>query len=156
MQAIGTMGGQLRRATPDDAAAVRALVRAAYAKWIPVMGREPRPMRADYDQAVREHLVTLLIIDKSLIGVIELVVEPDAVLIENIAVLPDHTGRGYGHALMSYAREVAQSLGHKRLWLYTNKLMAENIAFYQRLGYAIDREEGTRDWGQVVYMSMSI
>ena len=52
--------------------------------------------------------------------------------------------------------EVAQSEGHKRLWLYTNKLMAENIAFYQRLGYAIDREEGTRDWGQVVYMSMSI
>ena len=156
MQGIVTMGSQLRRATPDDAAAVRALVRAAYAKWIPVMGREPRPMRADYDEAVREHLVTLLIIDKSLIGVIELVVEPDAVLIANIAVLPDHTGRGYGQALMSYAREVAQSLGHKRLWLYTNKLMAENIAFYQRLGYTIDREEGTRDWGQVVYMSMSI
>ena len=37
--------------------------------------------------------------------------------------------------------EVAQSEGHKRLWLYTNKLMAENIAFYQRLGYPIDREE---------------
>jgi GNAT superfamily N-acetyltransferase len=91
-----------------------------------------------------------------LIGIIELVVEPDAVLIENVAVRPDQRGRGYGYALMSHAREVALSLGHKRLWLYTNKLMAENIAFYQRLGYAIDREEATPDWGQVVYMSIDL
>jgi GNAT superfamily N-acetyltransferase len=150
------MPGQLRRATAEDAPAVRALVRAAYAKWVPVIGREPRPMVADYDQAVREHLVTLVIVDDSLIGIIELVVEPNAVLIENVAVRPDQRGKGYGYALMSHARELAQSLGRKRLWLYTNKLMAENIAFYQRLGYAIDREEGTRDWGEVVYMSMSI
>ena len=34
----------LRRATPRDAEAVRALTRAAYAKWVPLIGREPRPM----------------------------------------------------------------------------------------------------------------
>jgi hypothetical protein len=60
----------LRRATAEDAAAVRALVRAAYAKWVPVIGREPRPMTANYDEAVHEHLITLLTIDGSLIGVI--------------------------------------------------------------------------------------
>ncbi|HZY55656.1 MAG TPA: GNAT family N-acetyltransferase, partial [Reyranella sp.] len=36
-----------RSAAPGDAAAIRALVRAAYAKWVPVLGREPRPMQAD-------------------------------------------------------------------------------------------------------------
>jgi hypothetical protein len=41
----------LRRATPPDAPAVRDLTRAAYAKWVPVLGREPLPMTADYDAA---------------------------------------------------------------------------------------------------------
>ena len=38
----------LRRAGPDDAGAIRSLTRAAYAKWVPVIGREPMPMQADY------------------------------------------------------------------------------------------------------------
>ena len=32
----------LRRAAAADAAAVRALTREAYAKWVPVIGREPQ------------------------------------------------------------------------------------------------------------------
>jgi len=34
-------GVRLRRAIPADAAAIRELTRAAYAKWVPVIGREP-------------------------------------------------------------------------------------------------------------------
>ena len=44
-----------------DASAVRELTRTAYAKWVPVIGREPKPMGADYDRAVRDHIVDLLI-----------------------------------------------------------------------------------------------
>jgi hypothetical protein len=57
------MANHLRRATPDDAAAVRALVRSAYAKWVPIIGREPVPMTADFDLAVRNHIVDLLFVD---------------------------------------------------------------------------------------------
>ena len=45
----------LRRARVEDAAAIRALSRAAYGKWVPLIGREPKPMTADYGKAVREH-----------------------------------------------------------------------------------------------------
>ena len=48
-----TIRAGLRRATPADASAVRDLTRAAYARWVPVIGREPGPMNADYDLAVR-------------------------------------------------------------------------------------------------------
>jgi N-acetylglutamate synthase-like GNAT family acetyltransferase len=150
------MPNHLRRATPDDAAAVRALVRAAYAKWVPVIGREPQPMTADYEHAVRNHIVDLLFVDDELTALIELVVEPDCVLIENVAVRPDQAGRGHGQALLAHAAEVARSKGRKRLRLYTNRLMAENIALYRRLGYAIDRDETTPDGRQVVHMSVSI
>lgn len=41
------MNFQIRRATTDDAPTVGLLTRAAYAKWVPVIGREPLPMKAD-------------------------------------------------------------------------------------------------------------
>ena len=56
-------GSKLRRATAADAANVRALTRAAYAKWVPVIEREPLPMTADYDLAVVEHIIDLLEVD---------------------------------------------------------------------------------------------
>lgn len=43
-------------ATLSDIDAIRMLVR-AYPKWIPVIRREPRPMLADHDAAVREHRI---------------------------------------------------------------------------------------------------
>jgi hypothetical protein len=38
----------LRRAQPADARAMRALTRAACASSVPHIGREPKPMTADY------------------------------------------------------------------------------------------------------------
>jgi hypothetical protein len=40
-------------------------------------------------------------------------------------------------------------------WLYTNKLFAANLGFYERLGYAIDREEPFMG-GAVVHMRKAI
>ncbi len=54
-----------------DAAAVRVLTREAYAKWVPVIGREPLPMRADHDEAVRQHRIDLAFLDGGLAGLIE-------------------------------------------------------------------------------------
>src|SRR5262252_3472638 len=51
---------ELRRALPADAGAVRDLTRQAYAKWVPLIGREPKPMTADYELAVRRHRFDLL------------------------------------------------------------------------------------------------
>lgn len=42
-----------RRAGEDDAEIVRTLTHAAYAKWVPVIGRNPKPMNADCEHAVR-------------------------------------------------------------------------------------------------------
>jgi hypothetical protein len=38
----------LRQAVPADVAIVRDLARLAYTKWVPVFGREPLPMTANY------------------------------------------------------------------------------------------------------------
>ncbi|RZS82134.1 acetyltransferase (GNAT) family protein [Phyllobacterium myrsinacearum] len=132
---------KLVRATMGDADAVRSLVRSAYAKWIPVIGREPKPMGADYEHAVQHHLVDLLYADGELAGLIEMIRETGCLLIENVAVAPAFQGRGYGRLLLTHAEALAGSLGLREIRLYTNKMFAENIALYLKLGYAIDREE---------------
>lgn len=131
----------IRRAGPADAGAVRALTRAAYAKWVAVIGREPLPMRADYDAAVRRHVVDMVVEAATPVALVELVVRPDDVLIENLAVSPDHQGRGLGRDLLAHAERVVAEAGHATVRLYTNALCAENIAFYGRHGYRVEREE---------------
>jgi GNAT superfamily N-acetyltransferase len=146
----------LRRAIPDDATDIQLLVRAAYAKWVPIIGREPVPMTADYGHAVRNHIVDVLFLDDRLAAVIEMIAEPNCLLIENVAVRPDQSGKGHGRTLLAHAAKLARSMGRDRLRLYTNKLMAENISLYQQLGYVIDREQTTPDGRQIVHMSTKI
>ena len=146
---------QIRRAGEADAAAVRELTRSAYAKWVPLIGREPMPMTADYERAVREHMIDLLFVDARLVALIETVNEADHLLIANVAVAPPFQGRGYGRLLLDHAERLAASLRLPELKLYTNKRLVTNIDLYRRLGYAIDREEPFMG-GFMVHMSKRI
>ena len=145
----------MRRALPEDAPAIRDLTRAAYAKWVPIIGREPLPMAADYVAAMQNHRIDLLYLDGTLAALIELSPESDHLMIENVAVLPAYQGRGLGHSLMAHAEQVAASMGHAMITLYTNKLFAENVELYRKLGYRIDREESWTG-GVAVHMSKPV
>jgi GNAT superfamily N-acetyltransferase len=132
---------QIRRAGPADAADVRELTRSAYAKWVPLIGREPVPMVANYERAVREHMIDLLFVGAGLVALIETVNKTDHLLIENLAVAPPFQGRGYGRLLLDHVERLAASLRLPELKLYTNQQFATNIEFYSRHGFAVDREE---------------
>ena len=146
---------RLVRAVAADAPAVRQLVRDAYARWVPVFGREPMPMTADYDAAVREHEIDLLYLEDSLAAVIELIIRPDDLFIENIAVAPSQQGRGLGRHLLAHAVARAKTLSLPRLCLLTGQLMDSNVRLYQSLGFQIDRTEPFMD-GFTVYMSKDL
>lgn len=143
----------IRRAGAADAAAIDALTQAAYAKWVPIIGRKPMPMTADYARAVTEHQIDVIDLDGRLAALAELAIEPDHLLIVNLAVAPDRQGQGLGSALLRHADEVAAELGLPELRLYTNRLMAQNIALYRRHGYRLDRVDERSPHWSVVYMS---
>lgn len=130
---------KVRRATPADAAAIRALTRAAYARWIPAIGREPMPMTADYNRAVASHVIDLVEDEGALIALIETIPRADHLLIENVAVRPDRQGDGLGDRLLRHAESCAQALGLAEIRLYTNAAFESNIAFYARRGYRESR-----------------
>jgi hypothetical protein len=71
----------------------------------------------------------------------ETIAHADHLLIQNVAVSPDFQGRGFGRQLLTHAEQLAASLGHDEIRLYTNKLFAANLVLYGRLGYRVDREE---------------
>ena len=132
---------ELRHASEADVEDIANLTRAAYAKWIPAIGREPKPMAADYRAVVRSNRFDLLYLDGTLAALIETIDQGDGLLIENLAVLPEFQRRGLGSRLMLHAEDIARSLGHERIWLYTNRRFTGNVELYVRLGYQVDSEE---------------
>ena len=144
----------LRRAEAGDAAAVRQLTREAYAKWVPLIGREPKPMQADYSEAIRRHRIDLIDRDGRLAALIETIAEPGHLLVENVAVSPAFQKQGLGRQLMAHAEQLAAAQGYRTIRLYTNKLFAENVALYLKFGYRVEREEVVPA-GTVVHMSKS-
>jgi GNAT superfamily N-acetyltransferase len=142
----------LRRATSSDVRIIGEITRAAYAQWVAVIGREPKPMTADYARAVADHVIDLLEEDGRPIALIETIPTSAYLLIENIAVLPDRHGRGVGGVLLRHADTLARSLGLNELRLYTNAKFASNIAFYSRRGFEEFLREPHPAGGEVVHM----
>jgi GNAT superfamily N-acetyltransferase len=130
-----------RRATPADAGAIRTLVREAYARWVPVIGREPLPMQADYDAALRSHRFDLFQRGPAILALIETMLREDHVWIENIAVRPDQQGHGLGSQLLAHAETLARDASRAELRLLTNAAFADNIALYERRGYVVTARE---------------
>ena len=127
--------GRIRPAVPADVPALEACARAAYARHVPLIGRQPAPMREDFDAAVERGHVHALVEADALAGYV--VARPcgRATALENVAVLPDRAGRGLGRALIGFVEAEARRRGHEAVELYTNVAMAENLALYPRLGY---------------------
>ena len=131
----------LQPADSGDAVSVRDLVRAAYAKWVPVIGREPRPMTVDYRQAIAEHDVLLARAGTTIAGILETTTRADHVWIENLAVLPSFQGKGIGRQLLDAADERARRAGLSEVRLLTNAAFVENVALYRRRGFVVTSEE---------------
>lgn len=86
-------GVSLRRAQPRDLEAVLALQQAAYARNRVLLGCEPLPLLADYQQIFRDYEVWLADAD-SLSAVLILELRPDDLLIWSIATDPANKAAG--------------------------------------------------------------
>jgi ribosomal protein S18 acetylase RimI-like enzyme len=74
--------------------------------------------------------------DGEIVGLLVLVMRPDHLLLQNVAVLPSAQGCGIGARLLGFAEEQAHELGRDEIRRYTNEAMTENLAYYQKHGYA--------------------
>jgi len=135
----------IRKAAPGDAGIISTLTNAAYAKYVPLMGRKPQPMTADYPRILAEHPVWLLWIDERPAGVLVLMHELEHMLIYSVAIAPAYQKRGFGRLLLAWAEAEARQAGYTEIRLFTNALMKANIALYTRIGYVETQRESFRE-----------
>ena len=142
----------IRRATPDDAPAIARVAEAAYSPYLERMGgMRPGPMDADYAAAVAADEVWVAEDGGRVVGHLVLLDEPGALVLDNVAVLPSHHGRGVGRALLELAEERARAAGHTRIRLYTHVTMVENQRLYERIGYVETQRTTERGFTRVFY-----
>ncbi len=143
----------LRLANPDDVQTITAVTREAYENYIPLIGREPKPMRVDYAVALQSNIFWLLEQDQEVVALLELQLEVDYLLIVNVAVKPKFQGLGLGKRLMLHAELQARQLERLELRLYTNERFVKNIAIYQGLGYSeTHRQKLPESKTEIVFM----
>ncbi len=129
----------IRPATPADVPAIARIVDAAYAPYVPRIGRKPAPMLDDHAARVRDGQAWVFEANGAVAGVAVLLDEADHLLLDNVAVDGARRGTGVGRALLEFTEAEAVRRGYGEVRLYTNVMMTENVALYRRIGY---RETG--------------
>ncbi len=135
-----------------DVPELKALARRSYKIYVPVMNAIPLPMSADYGVCVRRGEVWIVREGRQLSASLTLARMPDHLLIESIAVDPQHQGNGHGRFLLDWALRRAEMLSHDTVKLYTNVHMAENRRWYRRSGF---EETGQEQRGDKIVVHMA-
>ena len=125
----------IRPAISSDVLKIQKLVEDAYAHYVTRIGRKPAPMTDDYAEHVKVQNIWVLDTADGLVGLMVLRMEADHLLVSNVAVERRSQGKGFGRRLLEFADEFAARNGMGELRLYTNELMRENLAIYQKLGW---------------------
>jgi RNA polymerase sigma-70 factor (ECF subfamily) len=126
----------LRPATAADVPRLTELAQAAYGHYVERLGGAPRPLTDDYAVVVAESDVTVAERGGEIAGLAVLLVADEGFTLDNVAVHPAHQGTGVGRALLEHAEAEARRAGFDSVRLYTHELMSENVALYERIGYA--------------------
>src|SRR3954452_7909977 len=93
-------------------------------------------MLDDYAALIENRRVHVIEHEGTVQGVLVLIPEDDAMLLDNVAVVPTAQGIGLGRKMLEFAEHTAINLSYHRIRLYTNEAMTENIALYLRIGYS--------------------
>jgi len=126
---------KIRQATASDLDTVQYCAKRAYSKYINRMDRKPAPMVADFESHIKRNEVFVAMQEDLNVGYVVIYAKQDYIFLENIAVDPSHIGKGIGRQLFDFVEHTARGYGYKRIQLYTNAVMTENLLMYPKLGY---------------------
>lgn len=143
------MSAQIRLAASTDLDVVEHIVAQAYDKYVPIIGRKPGPMLDDYSALIAARRVFVLVAERRVEGLVVLVPDNDAMLLDNVALRPEAQGRGYGRLLVAFAERKTKEAGFATVRLYTHVKMTENIALYERLGFVETRRVAEKGFERV-------
>ena len=145
----------IRLARQEDAAAVSALVDAAFGIYVPRTGGKPVAMLDDYPALISQGVVHILENVGELAGVVVLIPEDGAMMLHCVAVRPDAQGRRLGRLVLTFSEMKAREAGYDVIKLITNQAMTENLAIYKHYGY-VETHRGEVKGRHAVYMAKQL
>lgn len=127
---------KIRKAKPSDEATVVKCIKKSYQKYIVRMGKKPGPMLDDYLPLIIDGNVFCGEFCREIVGALVLKKFDGYMLLDNVVILPEFQGKGFGKQLIAFAEQYSSENNYHEIWLYTNIKMTENIKLYHKLGYS--------------------
>lgn len=91
-------------------------------------------MRPDFTHHIAAGHVDVLEKDR-VIGYAIVFEDDGEMMLDNIAIDPAESGKGYAGLLVEFVENRLRQEGVKTYKLYTNEVMTENLAWYPRIGF---------------------
>lgn len=131
----------IRKAVSSDAEALATCIRAAYAPYADRISDLP-DVADGLDDAILDNQVWVAVESGVVIAGLVLVAGDGAMKLANVAVHPDHGGKGLGRTLIDLAEREARRQGFGEMRLNTHVAMPENVRLYAHLGWEEVAREG--------------
>ncbi|MEW5423076.1 GNAT family N-acetyltransferase [Amorphus sp. 3PC139-8] len=145
----------IRPSVPADLARVHNIVDAAYRPYVARMGQRPGPMDADYGALIESGALFVAEEGETILGLVVVLEDSNALLLDNVAVAPDRHGRGLGRHLIGFVEDEALKRGRRIVRLYTHETMVENVALYTRLGF-VETSRATQHGFRRIFMEKAV
>lgn len=125
----------MRPAHAADASALASCIDAAYAKYAERISDLPA-VSDGCAQDIADNQVWVAAQSDEIIAGLVLVAGDGCMKLANVAVHPDHGGKGLGRKLIELSEREAKRQGFCEMRLNTHVDMPENVRLYQHLGWA--------------------
>ncbi len=137
-------------ATPKDTAPFTACILAAYAAY-EASGISLPPVAEGIAEDIDLGRVWLARENGNLLGGLVVLQDDTSIKIQNLAIHPDHHGRGLGRGLVEKALDLARDNSCGSVSLVTHAEIPNNIALYEHLGFKVVHRDGAQ-----VHMTMPL
>jgi GNAT superfamily N-acetyltransferase len=133
----------IRKALLVDAEALASCIDAAYAKYANRISDMPS-VSDGIAEEINDNQVWVVVENGEIIAGLFLVPRDGFMKLANLAVHPNHDGKGIGRKLTELSEREAERQGYNEMRLNTHIAMPENVQLYKHLGWEeVSRSKNT-------------
>jgi ribosomal protein S18 acetylase RimI-like enzyme len=140
----------IRRATPEDAATISALIHEAFAPFEAEYTAEAfaytTPPADVISGRFAEGPIWVAVDGDLIVGTVSGLPEPDRFYIRSMAIKPRAQRLGIGQRLLETLEAFARDAEYKKLYLYTTFVLPAAKRLYERNGFYVLRETSPEEW----------
>ncbi len=141
---------EIRRAVKDEADAIAAVLREAFAEfaedYTPEAFAIVTPPADEIAGRFDEGPIWVAVRSDEIVATVSAVSEPEWLYIRSMAVLPRVQGLGVARKLLEAVEQYAIESGSERLFLYTTHFSKDAIRLYEKNGFERGRDTSADEW----------